>query len=359
MLRKFLHRDYLKQKRRKLRRGVWQRLKKVVSRRFAYSAEIGFERGYRAYREAKQEYRFFRHQAVAAAECGPNDLAPLEYHALPGRAEGQNSVRDGVLQPAPREDIALAIVCAFRGRHPVLELVLAEALAAPDSAGIRWMLCGSTREDWEFIQRQHQKDPRVTGIIVENQPLGRKWQTAMVTAHRLYNARRFAITGSDDVLTAGLVGHAVARGAAGPGETPLMGCFEWLMYARNPLPQFYHCQYDTLRLSQPLGAGRFYDGAFVDALEGQLFDSSRHSGLDDRGFSEVISRGYGTELLLPQEHAVISVKGSWQQLNPADKVLSAKGLAISESSFASYTRVRDQMSAEGFRHLIRSDFRNA
>ncbi len=353
MLRKYLNRNYLKQKRRKLRRGPWQGLKKLVSKRFAYSAEIGLERGYRAYREAKQEYRFYRHQELASAECGPGDLAPLEYHALPEHARVQ--AEDGVLQDGPREDIALAIVCAFRGRHSVLELVIDEALAAQNSAGVRWVLCGSTRADWEFIQRQHQKDPRITGVIAENQPLGRKWQTALHTAHRLYGARRIAITGSDDVLTGGLIDHAVDRGASGPGETPLMGCFEWLMYARNPLPQFYHCRYDTLRMSQPLGAGRFYDGSFVDARGGILFDSSRRTGLDDRGFSEVTSLGYGTELLLPQDHAVISVKGAWQQLNPADKVLSANGLIVTESSFASYNHVRNAMSPAGFGRLIQAD----
>ena len=347
MLRKYLNRNYLKQKRRKIRRTLWRGLSSLMSDRFAHSAEIGLSRGYMAYREAKQAYKFYHQPEPARAECAPNALAPLEYHALPERCE----VRDGVLQSGLREDIALALCCAFKGRHQVLELVIDEALAAPGSAGLRWVLCGSTRDDWDFIQRQHRKDPRITGIIVENQPLGRKWQTAMATAHTLYNARRFGITGSDDVLTARLVDSTIARGAAGPGETPLMACMEWLMYARDPLPQFYHCRYDTLRLSQPLGAGRFYDGAFVDAMGGILFDSSRHAGLDDRGFSEVTSRGHGTELLRPQDHAVISVKGAWQQLNTAEKVLGAKGIVITESSFASYGQVRNQMSPEGFRRL--------
>ena len=360
MLRKYTNKYYLREKRRKLRRKTWQLLKGMVSKRFAYSAEAGLQQGYRAFREAKQTYRFFggpeqtgvRLTATQVSD-DHNALARLEYHCLP---DG-HAVQDGVLQPGTREQTGLVICCAFRGRHTVLDLVIREALAAQNSTDLRWLLCGSTPEDWDFIQRWHQRDPRVSGIITRNDPLGQKWQTVVATAHQIYDAGRIGITGSDDVLTAGLVDHVLTRGPLQPGQSPLMGCFEWLTYSRRPLPQFYHCQYHTTRLVQPLGAGRFYDGAFVDALGGRIFDSTRPNGLDDRGFSEVISRGYGADCYHPENHGLISVKGTWEQLNSLEAVLRTNTVIITEYSFAAYTHLRAQMSPEGFRQMIDFDFR--
>lgn len=368
--RKLFNKKSTKSVRRKLRRETWRIVKQILPGRFTYALEVGFSEGFDAYRRARQAYAAqagrpddnrvpetaFSTTPGAPRKVeiayGQDDLAPIEQHCLPDTA----MVQDRALVPSNKEAVALVICCAFTGRHGLFDLVIREALQARQSHDVRWVICGSSDEDWAFIQHQRQRDPRISGIIVENAPLGRKWQTAMATAHQLYQAQRFAITGSDDILTSALVDHVIDQGAAGPGQPPMMGCFAWTMYMRNPVPQFYRCGYQTWRIVQPLGAGRFYDGGFVSALDGRLFHSNLRTGLDDRGFSEVIQHGHGIERFFPDEHAVISVKGQWEQLNSAEKLLTSKGMVITENSFSGYHEAQRQLSPDTFQRLLAFEF---
>ena len=71
----------------------------------------------------------------------------------------------------------------------------------------------------------------------------------------------------------------------------------------------------------------------------------------------MISRGYGADCYHPENHGLISVKGTWEQLNSLEAVLRTNTVIITEYSFAAYTHLRAQMSPEGFRQMIDFDFR--
>lgn len=259
--------------------------------------------------------------------------------------------------------VDLVFCCAFHGRHDLLRQVVAETLspAMPD-VSVAWMLTGSSREDFEFIAQLSSEYGSVAGFCTENNPLGRKWQTCVKLASVYYNASLYGITGSDDIVSSGLIRHIVARhrrnlaATAGGGFMPAMyGTLEWLVAEVSSelegRPQIYRCYYKYGHAMMPLGAGRFYTRDFIDRTGGILFESDRDRLLDDRGYYEVRNRGLPIEYYTVADGPVFSLKGPWQQLNPLEAFFKAGTLGIEEYSFAGYRVLRAALTRETFSRL--------
>lgn len=269
------------------------------------------------------------------------------------------TVGHGLLETA-RVECSLAVCCAFSGRHEVLELVVRESLHA--DASVRWMLAGSSDADRRFIERMAAETGRVSGLVCANSPLGRKWQTCVRTAHRLYDADLYAITGSDDILSHRLIEHVVRareKDLAGPaGVSPDLYCVSaWLVHGEAPGydPMLLKCSYRWEKAFQPLGAGRFYSRGFLDRVGGLVFDSGLARGLDACGYRLIREREGLVAYCGVEDGPVVSIKGEWEQLNRLETFFRVDTLLIEECSFEGYRLLRASLHPETFARLFATD----
>lgn len=300
------------------------------------------------------EYR--RGREISVEPSGGGDVVSLLLHRV-SRDEVAAPLGPVVgLRDRP-ETCALVLCCAFTGRREVLERIVAETLTAREAAGLRWMLVGSTADDLELIQKLAARDARIAGCIIENKPLGRKWQSCVHFATRHFDAELYAIVGSDDFLSSTLLDHIITRHrhnlrqSAGAAILPAMyGTLEWLVCNINDAssfaPQIMRCSYGYDTAFQPLGAGRFYTKDFLGKRGGLIFESNKERLLDDRGFFDVQDNGFAIEYYRLEDGPLVSVKGNWEQLNKIDAFLSAQTLKLQEFSFEGRDLIRRTMNAE-------------
>lgn len=266
--------------------------------------------------------------------------------------------------PFARVKCALVVCCAFTGRHRVLRRAIEESLSSRNGKSVRWMLVGTTPEDLDFIRALAQTTDRVAGFLCENHPLGRKWNRCIVQAGRHYDASLYAITGSDDILSARLVDHVVERARAetanGVGKVFLPAVYaslEWLVVVTDmthrACPQVLKSCYAYDAAFQPLGAGRFYTRAFLEEVDFEIFDSKLERLLDDRGYFEVRNRGKAIDYLTLEDGPIISVKGNWAQMNKLDDLFDADQLDLRDFSFEGCRLLKDSLSGATFRYLFK------
>jgi hypothetical protein len=224
------------------------------------------------------------------------------------------------------------------------------------------MLAGSSDEDRGFMERLAGETGRVSGLVCDNAPLGRKWQTCVRAAHRLYNADLYAITGSDDILSHRLIEHVVrsreADLAKPAGVGPDFYCVTgWLVHGEAPGfdPMLLKCSYRWEKAFQPLGAGRFYSRQFLDRVSGLVFDSGRARGLDGRGYGLVRELGGLVAYCTVEDGPVVSIKGEWEQLNRLETFFRVDTLLIEECSFEGYRLLRASLHPETFARLFATD----
>ena len=271
---------------------------------------------------------------------------------------------DGTEADTPPEETGescrMVICCAFTGRHHVLEQVIREALHAEGGDAVRFMLTGSTDEDLRFIRAMAVRTGRVAGFVCDNQPLGRKWQTCVRRAYQYFDASLYAITGSDDILSARLIDHVLrareADAALSEEFAPDLYCAnEWLVHSSEARhrPMLLKCGYRYETVFQPLGAGRFYARPFMDAVDGYLFDSSLKRCLDDRGYARIRKAGEKVHFLTVEDGPILSVKGEWEQLNSLDAFFRAPTLNITDYAFPGYRLLRDSLHPDTFRFLFK------
>jgi hypothetical protein len=258
----------------------------------------------------------------------------------------------------------LVLCCAFTGRHRIVEKIVEESFYSNEAQQVRWMLAGSTQEDEAFIRALSRKTRKVAGFIVENRPLGRKWQTCMYFATRYYQSELYGITGSDDIVSNKLVDYIIRRHrknvelTKNPSFLPGMyGTLEWLVSHTNTqhtlVPQIIKCSYGYESAFEPLGAGRFYTRSFLEECKGLIFESNLERLLDDRGYFEVRNHGRPLEYYSIEDGPVISVKGDWAQLNSVSDFLAAKTLALEEYSFAGYALLSKSISDATQKYLFK------
>lgn len=263
-----------------------------------------------------------------------------------------------MVHPIRGTECEIVLCCSFTGRHDILQQIIHESTTC--NATVRWMLCGSTPEDASFIEMIARQTGVVAGFNCENKPLGRKWQTCVVEATKLFTAETFGIIGSDDFASRRLLDHIaglIRKEREAEIYTDLYCTLEWLLWIRNdesPLsPNILRCNYLAASAFQPLGSGRFYSARFLESCDGRIFDSRLDRLLDDRGFEEIRSRGGSIIYYSIEDAPLLSVKGNWVQMNDTEDFLKASTLDIHEDSFAGYRLLSESMSGTALRYLAR------
>jgi hypothetical protein len=139
-----------------------------------------------------------------------------------------------MVHPIRGTECEIVLCCSFTGRHDILQQIIHESTTC--NATVRWMLCGSTPEDTSFIEMIARQTGVVAGFNCENRPLGRKWQTCVVEATKLFKAETFGIIGSDDFASRRLLDHIaglIRKEREAEIYTDLYCTLEWLLWIRN------------------------------------------------------------------------------------------------------------------------------
>ena len=247
--------------------------------------------------------------------------------------------------PAYKKTCSLVICCAFTGRHQVLAASIHESFHSKYGSEVEWVLCGTTKEDSLFIETMQKTTNRVSGFTCANNPLGRKWQNCISFASQRYDAQFYAITGSDDIISAGLINYIIEREAyyeknEKEHRPVLYATTNWLTMVTDQSnfasSQVFQCQILPSDYFQPIGAGRFYKGSFLKRINFQIFDVNLERLLDDLGYYKVKKLNKPIQLYNVEEGALISVKGSWNQMNTVKDFFDAKTLELTEFSFKGY-----------------------
>lgn len=263
------------------------------------------------------------------------------------------------------EHCRLVMCCAFKGRHRLLRQVVSESLSGRNGSDVRWMLVGSTDQDFELIESLAQTTHRVSGFIAENRPLGAKWQAAVRYAGLQYRSDLLGITGSDDIVSNRLIAsildmHAldseIERG--GGTSTALYGTQEWMLVVvgdqMRQAPEIMQCNYSLSEGFEPLGAGRFYTTEFLKTQDYLIFDGHLNRCLDDRGFFAVRDSGRQTAFYTLSDGALVSVKGAWEQMNDLTGIIEAPQVTCREFSFEGRAVLETHLAGTTADYLFRT-----
>ena len=247
---------------------------------------------------------------------------------------------------AHKKTCRLVICCAFTGRYHVLAASIQESFQSKYGSEVEWVLCGTTKEDRLFIETIQKTTNRVSGFIGPNNPLGRKWQNCISFAGQYFDAQLYAITGSDDIISSGLINYIIEQEdchEANEKEVQrpvLYATINWLTMVTDQSnfasSQVFQCRILPSDYFQPIGAGRFYKGSFLKSIKFQIFDVNLERLLDDLGYYKIKKLDKPIQLYNVEEGALISVKGSWNQLNTVKDFFDAKTLELTEFSFKGY-----------------------
>lgn len=260
-----------------------------------------------------------------------------------------------LIRPRLGCEARIVLCCAFTGRHDVLHQVILESLGC--GTDVRWMLCGSTPEDEEFIRLVSNQTGIVAGFTCENETLGRKWQSCMVRAGEVFDAASYGIVGSDDFVSRRLLDHVSATVEVAEMAPDLICTLEWMVWLRqreHPLsPNIFRCHYAADSAFQPLGAGRFYGRGFLERCDFRIFDSRLNRLLDDRGFEEIRDRGGSVVYFSIEDGPLLSLKGDWLQMNAIEGFLDAPTLDVEEFSIEGFDLLRRSLGPVAMQYLAR------
>jgi hypothetical protein len=160
--------------------------------------------------------------------------------------------------------------------------------------GFQIILVVSTHDELRYYSKM-----KINVIMANNSPLGAKWQ-AGVNAARKMNLKEIVILGSDDLLSNDFLLKY--------NSDCFTGFTKWYIQRGNEL---YLCQY---MISQPLGGGRIYPRAVLDAINWQIFNINRNKLLDDYGWSMI--KRFDKKII--NEPEILAVKGKWKVINPVN-----------------------------------------
>jgi len=321
-------------------------------------------------------YRFYLWGRAKILERIP---LPKENNNIPGNnhfaaANDPNKVINSTLPVVPTEpsiflahkkSCRLVICCAFTGRYQVLAASIQESFHSKYASEVEWVLCGTTKEDSLFIETMQKNTNRVSGFICANNPLGRKWQNCISFAGQYYDAQLYAITGSDDIISAGLINYIIEREAyhetnEKEAQRPVLyATTNWLTMVTDQSnfasSQVFQCKILPSDYFQPIGAGRFYKGSFLKSIKFQIFDVNLERLLDDLGYYKIKKLNKPIQLYNVEEGALISVKGFWNQLNTVKDFFDAKTLELTEFSFKGYDVISKNCSPSTGDFLFRQN----
>lgn len=161
---------------------------------------------------------------------------------------------------------------------------------------------------------------KVEIILVENRPLGRKFQYGVMAAKK-FLPNPLIITGSDDILGKGFIENVCSAVSSG---YDFVGFKQWFIYFQDVL---YLYDYKP---SIPLGT-RAYSLKMLAAINWKVFDPSKERLLDDYGFYLAKASGLKMKIVTDAQKEklhVISVKGDWPMLNPFERMRNHPNLKL-------------------------------
>lgn len=262
----------------------------------------------------------------------------------------------------------LVICTAFHGRFEILETSIAESFNSKFCEKLRWVLCGSDSDDGLFIENAIRKYKKISGFLWANNPLGAKWDACVKMAGQLYKSELYCILGSDDILSFSLIDniiekHKIYQAAINNSvNVSKSGTLIPAMYYTDDWCIVNKTQYDTAtvlscnRLQDnhyiPIGAGRFYTRSFLKQSNFHIFDVSRENCLDDYGYLKVRGMALKTERYSYSEGYLISVKGSWKQMNSIQAIVNAESIYCYDYTINAYNNFKSLISPSTYNYLF-------
>ncbi len=166
--------------------------------------------------------------------------------------------------------------------------------------------------------------PRTHVFHHANEPLGAKWQHAVLMARAAVNPDLLIIAGSDDVL----LGDTDELVATMQG-LDFLGLMAFLSFDGQ---HHWHCKYAP-HMSMPIGGGRVYTRAILNRMRWRLFDTARNKHLDEYGYQNALRHGARTRCVDEAPGLqVVALKGPWPQKNPLDKYHRSRNIIVTPAT---------------------------
>ena len=80
----------------------------------------------------------------------------------------------------------------------------------------------------------------------------------------------------------------------------------------------------------PLGAGRLYSSSYLESKKWKIFDRNLQKLLDDKGYYGVLKDNLIVYNATLDDGCILSIKGNWDAMNPAENILKANPINASE-----------------------------
>jgi len=226
----------------------------------------------------------------------------------------------------PAGNYETACIIAFKDRHSIVQLNVECLNNQTLKPAI--VLVASNLSDAEFAIELSSRHENVFVTLFNNYPIGAKWQAGVDYARKL-NVSGVIILGSDDLLSLDYIKTCFdkidyGKGSSGNG-VDLVGNRSWYIY--DTFHSLYYLQY-TRQVPIFLGGGRMFSRHFLDSVDWVIFNRERPVHLDEHGYEAV--RDFSNSILeLDQSQSIVSIKGSWDMINPTSQILAANRRIIS------------------------------
>lgn len=183
---------------------------------------------------------------------------------------------------------------------------------------VKVILVVSDQEEFKLFRHLF---PDISIVHHANFPLGDKWQAGVEIARHL-KADPLIINGSDDILSPEYFKRVDQLLSEGNHFVALKS---WYVYDLKTIYKFDYLAH------LPLGGGRAYSLELLKKIDYKVFDTRKEKHLDDLGWHNV----YNTKMqvaILP-EPLILSVKGNWPCMNPANKMFGSHNAMLRESIY--------------------------
>jgi hypothetical protein len=201
------------------------------------------------------------------------------------------------------------VVMAMWGRQSLVEINL-KMLCRQNC---RVVVVASAPEDISFLVSLKLQNIQI--VQHSNNPLGKKWQEGVNHA-RILGANPLIICGSDDFFSENFIEKASELAK----NNDFIFFDNWFIHSPKDQKN-YTLRYNMIKHGKPpLGSGRIYSKKYLDKRHWQLFDTGKEIHLDDFAWNNL--RHEDKILLNPMGMHILAVKGSWEQINPLDRILS-------------------------------------
>lgn len=186
------------------------------------------------------------------------------------------------------------------------------------ACNVNVILVVSDKDEYDLFK---QLFPSINVVNYPNIPLGAKWQIGVKLAREL-GADPLIINGSDDILCPGFFSQTDALLRNG---YHFVGLTSWYVYDLKHIYQFDYMA------PLPLGGGRAYSKELLEKMDYQVFQGNKDRHLDDLGYHNMHKTGMKYTLM--REPLILSVKGEWPVMNPANKMFSSPNAKLIESIY--------------------------